>query len=119
MRIVSRRVSPEEPFNRLERKPARIIASTEPLVNGAMYPGPGLRLIRPGYISEDNGRAWIPNLTTPDFDSNLPYGYRRGMTTPVVDPNTGRLMTIVNSMDTPGVNPDAIEPPIALSLIHI
>ena len=112
----------------------RQLTDEEPPINGAIYPGTGLRLLayahvsflgarlrllKSGRVSDDNGRTWAPFQPTPDFDSGLPYGYRRGPITPVADPNTGRLITVVNSMDTPGVDPDEIEPPIALSTFYL
>jgi len=83
----------------------------------ALYAEPaGKRLIRlgnPGWVSRNNGCTWSQHAPSPDYSRGLPYGYRRNINTSVVDPNTGRLVSTVNSLDTPGLDPNAIEPPLA------
>jgi hypothetical protein len=81
---------------------------------GAMYPEvTGQRLIGYYQVSEDNGRTWAPWTPTPDFAAGLPQGYRREPFPPVLDPRTGRIIQLVNAMDTPGLDPKLIEPAIA------
>ena len=84
---------------------------------GALYAAPtGNRLLHlqdPVRISDDNGCTWTEHPIKPDFTEGLPYGYRRNTVTSVVDNNTGRLFTLVNSLDTPGLDPKRIEPPVA------
>ncbi len=70
--------------------------------------------INPGRQSDDNGLTWTSLPPVPDFTAGLPYGYRRGPVTAAIDPNTDRLVTIVNAMDTAGLDPGAVEPEIAL-----
>ena len=84
---------------------------------GALYAQPtGRRLLHlqdPVRVSDDNGCTWTAHDMKPDFSKDLPYGYRRNTVTSVVDQNTGRLFTLVNSLDTPGLDPNKIEPPVA------
>lgn len=72
-----------------------------------------------GGHSNDGGRTWTPFIPRPDFDGGLPTGYRREWHTPFFDQSTGRLITIVNAMDTPGVDPLLVEPPIALKSYYL
>jgi hypothetical protein len=73
----------------------------------------GNRLISDNKSSEDNGLTWNEYKYSPDFHSGLPYGYRREKVTSVLDHLTGRIVTIINSLDTPGLDPGVIEPPLA------
>jgi hypothetical protein len=66
--------------------------------------GPGLR--SGDRDSNDGGRTWKSEPMLPDYASSLPHGYR-------LDPLTGRLLTIVNALDTPGLDPKINEPPEA------
>jgi hypothetical protein len=92
----------------------KVISLQTPDFHNAVYVEKrGSRLLSGNRISEDNGKTWNDYLYKPDFNSELPHGYRREKTTSVLDPNTGRLVTIINSLDTPGLDPDIIEPPVA------
>src|SRR5688572_27134751 len=90
-----------------------------PLAQAAYLKPKGLELIAVGGYSPDNGRTWEAFTPTPDFDSKLPHGYRREKFPLFVDPVNGRVVSIINSMDTPGVNPDEIEPPVALETYYL
>jgi hypothetical protein len=70
-------------------------------------------------VSEDNGRNWAPYTPKPDFSAGLPYGYRREAVTSVCDARTKRLVTLFNSLDTPGLDPNAIEPPVAQQTYYL
>ena len=98
-------------------QPATItLKSTEAssLLRGASYLNPtGLEMIKGyGQFSGNNGQTWWSRPPIPDFDSNLPYGYRRGQYAPFVDPVNGNIITAVISLDTPGLDPSTPEPPI-------
>lgn len=54
--------------------------------------------------------AFEPQL---NFETNLPYGFRRNPVTSVLDKNTRRVLQIVNALDTPGLDPNAHEPKLA------
>ena len=100
----------------------RTITSNRPSLYGAVYAeSEGTRMVSvsPGYQSDDNGVTWTACPPDPDFTEGLPYGYRRVPVTSAVDPNNGRLITIVNSLDTPGLDPGAVEPAIALSEYYL
>jgi len=83
---------------------------TSPL-SGAIYQkATGLEMIRYGSYSPDNGRTWETMAVSPDFDSGLPYGYRRDPYVPWRDPVNGNIMVLFNCMDTPDKDPKAHEP---------
>jgi hypothetical protein len=99
---------------------SREVSVQRPELHLALYPeAQGSRLLSHGHVSEDNGRTWKPFQTTPNFAAGLPYGYRREMNTGVHDPLTGRLLMTVNALDTPGLDPKAIEPPIAQNEYYV
>jgi hypothetical protein len=79
----------------------------------------GARLRSGDRVSTNSGRTWKPEPMQPDFAAGLPHGYRREPTTSALDPLTGRLITIVNAMDTPGLDPNVIEPPIAQETYYL
>jgi hypothetical protein len=70
-------------------------------------------------VSTNNGRTWQTEPTQPDFASGLPHGYRRAPLTSALDPLTGRLVTIVNALDTPGLDPHINEPRVALETYYL
>ena len=79
--------------------------------SGAIYQKPtGLEMIKNGGYSPDNGRTWETIKVSPDFDSKLPYGYRRSPHTPWRDPVNGNIVLLLNCMDTPDKDPRAHEP---------
>jgi hypothetical protein len=113
---------------RRESSPLRIVRRTtyEVKPRGEVVPPPsygalyaetkGYRLVNlhtPVRVSDDNGCSWQEYLIKPDFAEGLPHGYRRNPVTSALDPNKGKLITIVNSLDTPGLDPKQIEPPVA------
>jgi hypothetical protein len=99
---------------------SREISSNQPPFHGALYAEPkGLRLLGASQVSGDNGRSWEPVAFQPDLKDKLPYGYRREPVTSVCDRRTGRLVTILNALDTPGLDPKAIEPPIAQNTYYL
>lgn len=79
----------------------------------------GTKLLSGNRFSEDNGRTWNSYTYQPDFYASIPYGYRRNRVTSVRDPFTGRIVTIVNSLDTPGLDPKVNEPKLALSTYYL
>ena len=70
-------------------------------------------------VSDDNGRTWRKEPMTPDLYAGLPRGFRRNPVTSVVDHQTGRLLTIVNALDVPDLDPNINEPPIALNTYYL
>ena len=79
----------------------------------------GLRLLSGNRFSEDNGHTWSQYAYKPDFHAGLPFGYRRNNVTSARDPFSGRIITIVNSMDTPGLDPGINEPKLALTTYYL
>ncbi len=70
-------------------------------------------------VSTNNGRTWKTEPMQPDFVSGLPHGYRRELVTSALDPITGRLITIINALDTPGLDPTVHEPPVAQETYYL
>lgn len=98
----------------------RTVSTNQPSYYRAYYADSTTsRLISPGQLSTDNGRTW--NAFTPQtkFQTNLPFGYRRDSVTTVLDPHTGRLVNILNSLDTPNLDPKAHEPKIAQQTYYL
>lgn len=80
----------------------------------ATYAHPtGAEMLSYSARSLDHGRTWNPESSTPDFDGNLPKGYRRNSMPAFLDPVEDRLVRFVLALDTPGLNPNLVEPPIA------
>ena len=104
--------------------PLRIVetvaSDNEPPLYLAYYSRPsGLEMLGPSGLSDDGGRNWKPFTATPDFSANLPYGYRREPHPGVLDPKTARILTVFNALDTPGVDPNIVEPPIAQNSYYL
>ncbi|MCC6124056.1 MAG: DUF4838 domain-containing protein [Pirellulales bacterium] len=92
----------------------------EPPIYTACYSHPsGVEMIGLAHLSSDGGQTWKPFTTTPDFTSGLPYGYRREPFPPVLDPRTGKIAMVYNALDTPGLDPNLVEPPIALKSYYL
>ena len=70
-------------------------------------------------VSTNNGRTWNVKPMQPDFVSGLPHGYRREPVTSALDPFTGRLTTVVNALDTPGLDPSVNEPPVTQQTYYL
>ena len=96
------------------------VSSNQPAVHGVVYAEPkGTRLLGVSGVSADNGRTWSPVRFQPDLQDSLPYGYRREPVSSVCDRRTGRLITILNALDTPGLDPSANEPAIAQNTYYL
>lgn len=79
--------------------------------SGAIYRyARGLEMIKHGNYSPDNARTWKKMKVSPNFDTELPYGYRRTPHTPWRDPVNGNILVLLNCMDTPDKDPYAHEP---------
>ena len=99
---------------------SRTVTTNQPGFLGAVYAEPrGVRLLAPAQVSADNGRTWSPLVWRPDFAANLPHGYRREPVTAVLDRHTRRFVVLFNALDTPGLDPNAIEPPIAQQTYYL
>ncbi len=79
----------------------------------------GLEMVRLGGYSPDNGVTWETWADSPAFDANLPHGYRRESFPIFVDWSNGNIVRVVPSMDTPGLDPNIIEPPVALETYYL
>ncbi|MGZ4965433.1 MAG: hypothetical protein ACXWC8_22995, partial [Limisphaerales bacterium] len=77
------------------------------------------RLVSPGQLSTDNGRTWSAFTPQTKFQTNLPYGYRRDPVTTALDARTGRVVQILNALDTSGLDPKAHEPKIAQQTYYL
>ena len=119
--------SPEEGFKpdsddpgKILQHNSQIISSDLPGLHNAIYvENEGSRLLSKKGFSEDNGQNWRKYSYIPDFQSGLPYGYRRNRVVSLLDHFTGRIITIINSLDTPDLDPSINEPPVAQSTYYL
>jgi hypothetical protein len=99
---------------------SRSLTPNAPGFHNALYLQPsGLSLRSGDQLSTDDGHTWKSAPMQPDYVSGLPHGYRREPVTSALDPITGRLITIFNALDTPGLDPNAVEPPIAQETYYL
>ena len=95
---------------KLTLKGRESLESTSPLRGAVYQKNSGTEMINGSQYSPDNGKTWQPMKSGPDFDSKLPYGYRRSQHSLWRDPVNGNILMLLNCMDTPGKNPHAHEP---------
>ena len=99
---------------------SRTLSAKAPGCYNALYlESKGSRLRSGDNVSTNHGRTWESEPMLPDFVSGLPHGYRRERTTSAADPFTGRLITIFNALDTPGLDPRIHEPPVAQETYYL
>lgn len=96
-----------------------ILSVTSPLMSASYLEKSGQKMVKAGGISTDNGRTWESFPLTPDFTKDLPHGYRREGLPLFADWASGSIIQVVNSMDTPGLDPNIIEPPVALETYYL
>ena len=94
----------------LSLKKKQMLKSTSPLFKAIYQNQSGQKMIKLNGFSPDNGRTWKPVKPSPDFDKNLPYGYRRSPYGIWRDPVNGNILSLFNCMDTPNKDPRAHEP---------
>lgn len=118
---------------RLERMSPLLHASYLKPTGRAMIKGSGYTestgstiLIKPGeefapnaLYSPDNGCTWTLLPANPAFDSQLPRGYRRESFPLFADPVNGNIVKVVPALDTPGLDPTIVEPPVALEAYYL
>jgi hypothetical protein len=103
----------------LTLKSSEQLPSMSPLVYATYLKATGPEMVKLGGSSPDNGRTWTSLPESPDFDSKLPHGYRRESFPLFVDHTDGRIVRVVASMDTPGLDPSVVEPPVALETYYL
>lgn len=113
LRIVSRQETSEMPPLH-----ATIFGSASG-ASGIYLSAKGLTLRSGDMVSDDNGKTWRKQPMTPDLYAGLPRGYRRNPVTSVLDHQTDRLLTIVNALDVPDLDPTINEPRIALNTYYL
>lgn len=109
----------DAPMPALALKSKTLLEATSPLMHASYLRRTGLEMVKVGGYSADNGLTWTALPESPDYDSGLPHGYRRESFPILVDHATGRIVRVVPSMDTPGLDPNAIEPPVALETYYL
>lgn len=98
----------------------REISATASPFYGAIYADrTDNRLISSSRQSDDNGETWQPLHSQALLGQGLPHGYRRGPVTALLDPGNNRVLWIVNALDTPGLDPRAVEPAIAQETYYL
>jgi len=103
----------------LTLKASESLASGSRLMHAGYLKNEGLEMVRFGGYSPDNGRTWSNVPIAPNFDQDLPQGYRREGFPLFVDHTNGRIIRLVPSMDTEGLDPTIVEPPIALQTYYL
>ncbi|QDU01925.1 hypothetical protein V6x_16080 [Gimesia chilikensis] len=94
----------------LSLKQKQMLKATSPLFKAIYQNQSGQEMIKLNGVSPDNGRTWKPVKPGPDFDKDLPYGYRRSHYGLWRDPVNGNIVSLFNCMDTPDKDPKAHEP---------
>ena len=94
----------------LSLKKKQMLEATSPLFKAIYQNHSGQEMIKLHGFSPDNGRTWEPVKPRPDFDKDLPYGYRRSHYALWRDPVNGNILSLFNCMDTPDKDPRAHEP---------
>lgn len=94
----------------LSLKQKQMLKATSPLFKAIYQNHSGQAMIKLNGVSPDNGRTWEPVKPGPDFDKDLPYGYRRSHYGLWRDPVNGNILSLFNCMDTPDKDPKAHEP---------
>ncbi len=95
---------------KLSFKSKETLKKQSPLFRAIYQKNSGQEMIKRGRYSADNGRTWKAVKSSPDFDSGLPYGYRRSPHGLWRDPVNGNILALFNCMDTPDKDPRAHEP---------
>jgi len=96
-----------------------ILKETSPLMHASYLTKTGLEMVKIEGYSPDNGQTWTRLPPTPDFEKDLPYGYRRDSFPLFVDHSNGKILRIVASMDTPGLDPNIVEPPVSMETYYL
>ena len=107
------------PMAKLHLKTSQQLDRSSPLRRASYLKPTGFEMVKIGAYSPDNGQTWETFPPKPNFDSALPHGYRRGAFPLFVDHTNGRIVRVVPSMDTPGLDPKIVEPPIALETYYL
>ncbi|WP_291177860.1 sialidase family protein [Gimesia sp.] len=94
----------------LSLKKKQMLKATSPLFKAIYQNHSGQEMIKLNGFSPDNGLTWEPVKPSPDFDKDLPYGYRRSPYGLWRDPVNGNILSLFNCMDTPDKDPKAHEP---------
>lgn len=94
--------------------------SSQPPAYNAFYVEPdGVKMRSGESVSDDNGRTWRSAPMTPDYSAGLPYGYRREAPMLGLDPASGRIVGVLNALDTEGLDPSIIEPDEGQELYYL
>ncbi|MCC9605549.1 glycoside hydrolase [Blastopirellula sp. JC732] len=77
------------------------------------------RLAAPSWQSDDNGQTWAPLRSHQALAKDLTPGFRRNPTTMTLDESRNCVISIVNALDTPELDPTIAEPPIAQQTYYL
>ncbi|UUO07825.1 glycoside hydrolase [Blastopirellula sp. J2-11] len=77
------------------------------------------RLVSSSWQSDDNGATWSPIRSHHALTRGLTPGFRRNPTTATLDVKRNCVISIVNSLDTPELDPTINEPPIAQKTYYL
>ena len=99
---------------------SKSISDQQPGWYSSFYTNEKSLRLRSGHLkSDNNGKTWEKSPMTPDFMADLPYGYRRDSVVSVLDSNTNKIISIINALDVPDLDPNILEPPIALETYYL
>jgi hypothetical protein len=88
----------------------RVASEQSPSLRGAIYAErEGCRLLTRQHLAAANA----------EFARGLPQGYRRSAVTSVLDPFTGRIVSVVNALDVAGLDPSINEPQIGRTTTYL
>lgn len=97
----------------------QVFQSAPPEYNAFYVEKEGVKLRGVDKVSDDNGRTWKTDAVTPNYAANLPYGFRREWPMCGLDPVSGRVVGVLNALDTVGLDPTINEPPVAQETYYL
>lgn len=77
------------------------------------------RLLSSSWQSDDNGGTWKASRSHHALARGLTPGFRRNPVTATLDGGRNTIVSIVNAMDTPNLDPKINEPPIAQKTYYL
>jgi hypothetical protein len=87
-----------KPVARLTLKSSEPLASFSMLMNASYLKPKGPEMVRLGGYSADNGRTWTEVPVEPNFDQDLPQGFRRESFPLFVDHTNDRFIRLVPAL---------------------
>ncbi|EAQ78366.1 sialidase family protein [Blastopirellula marina] len=96
-----------------------ITATASPFYRAIYADATKNRLVSSTWQSDDNGKTWAPIRSHHALARGLTPGFRRNPTTATLDEKRNCVISIVNALDTPELDPTINEPPIAQQTYYL